>query len=289
VFFIGHVYSDKYPGQEPVNHVFGGLIKPEDGGGGYSLVALDYGAPTGFDIGGKILQKKADQFVMLPITAESAVLYENLVQSMWRLDVYESLPFYFSRYLEYSPIVENGDQLCLNMEGEVIEREALGVSRFIPIDAYGQQFSEENSFIKPGKTYVRTNCAAMFNFCARRAGIDLTQLDPDWWEFSLGVKFAQVYREIFAEAASRIDTGGNIYFDKKDIGNSTSVWRGHYKSHEEFKPHVRDYLNAAINVAGGVRPFFDYFASMRPLQMEPAPVPDYLRKPMEKLAALRPV
>lgn len=286
ILVISHLHIVKEAYNHPYDHVFGGVLTL-DNNAEMDFSGLDFGAEFGIDPDGKMFTEKAtDQVLLIPITEQSAKEFKQQIEDLAKLDRSHLLPLYFSRFLEVSRWVERSAKTPVDIDGNELMDNLWQDTTRPALNANGEPISAYD-YIDPALTYVRTNCAQLFNHVAKRAGIALDNLRGDWSGFTQGDQYHEAYKDIFNSLAFRRKDVPEFLFHSKTLPSGHSTWLlkdGDPKAKSETNKYkvISDYIDAAIDASGSKEKFFAAFDRLKPFETAPSQIPEYMQQALDR-------
>ncbi len=290
IFIYGHAHFEgRDKDAEPYNHAFATTATLEDGE--IQLVkGLNFGSHHGFDRDGEMGDQKVSQALILPISDDAFNRFNHLIDDLGRLDSRYRSPFYFSRYGAASVYLERPGMDLIDLEGKPRDESTMEFRADGFIDAFGHQTYPEvdmdNYPVHNDIQYVHANCVEMTNFVTKRAGIDVAQVNRDWWNMAFGRDLERTLATSFNNGQFKLGINNPMMFGVCISPDKHESWK--------VMPVTRKNTELGTLIAtvaesqGGAEKMFDFMQTRKPFDCEPAEIPEYLQHLLDELPHAKP-
>lgn len=266
------------------SHPFGGLLTGDDYASAINY-GINYGGNGGFSDDGPINRfSYASRAAILPISEQTGERYRKVVEAFRALHDKNRLPFYVTGPFRANAYFEPPGPSWLPDGTGVQLPDSYGYfegEKPHMYDSHGRKVTDVILMKPPGLQRVRSNCATFFNLAAQLAGIDLRQLDQDWFSFRRGHQLDNSLKEIFGRHAGAADNAASCRSARIQLPSSK-----HYIAAETScgsNIHFAQMVEQAFSAQGGLAGGRDHIGAMEPFDAEPLPWPAYLRRELDHI------
>lgn len=290
IFIYGHAqFEGREKDAEGYNHAYAATATLENDE--IKIISgLNFGSQHGFDDDGTIGDQRITQALILPVSDEAFDRFNTLIEDLSRLDGRYRSPFYFSRYGDASVYLERPDMELIDLEGEPRDASNMEFRADGFIDAYGiktyPEVDMDNYPVHDDMQYVHANCVEMTNFVTKRAGIDLAQVNRNWWNMAFGRDLNRTLSDSFNKGKFKLGEESPLFFETCVSPDGHESWK--VMTANRKNTDLQTLLDAVVDSQGGPEKMFDFMQSRKAFDCEPAEIPEYLQHLLDELPQAKP-